>query len=439
MDCCLTVLEHSLPAAHFIAGVAAKACAVNVVASALRTLKRKDVEIGKVASQTPERPLEALVRGDAVKVEFRDAELDVAEAVASSTCNAKDFVKTCPLFFFGRARQGKSTLVNDLLDVLGDGSRPAAESFLEPCTRGVHVYRQPCTSWTTPGVEEEVLLLDTEGWEFGKSAVDVFKECMNVARKAKIQEEVLKNRLVLLCVLNAEDRSDMGDAKFMRLVQQVCGNASKAARGGKPVLLPIVSKGDLFRRETERDLASQAFRRALHKEVGHIIEVREALTVSHEETDAEGRRPSIEQLNVTLKQICTQQLKSEHILAAVTDIIETDLRSHLMEWEKKGLDAGPSLVRRFLWVAARHRGLRIRGLYKGSPMMSWHNTSRVCKDLKRFPSPVQGGAANDDWHDDPLRERRRQSCNVPRCTSTCSTSSGPPPSLLGASAGEQSP
>merc|ERR1719265_721320 len=108
--------------------------------------------------------------------------------------------------------------------------------------RGVKIYRRLCDSWTTTGVVEEILLLDTEGWEFGQATKNLFKQCMETAKCENIQLKVLQHRLVLGCVLNAEDRSHMSDPKFLSLVKDVCKHAKREAGGAKPVLLPIISK-----------------------------------------------------------------------------------------------------------------------------------------------------------------------------------------------------
>ncbi|CAE7495118.1 unnamed protein product [Symbiodinium sp. CCMP2592] len=372
---------------------------------------RSDLEIGQAAaSQTKEQSVECLVRGDVIREEFRDMELPIGPAIDAATENAKDFIKKCPVFFFGLARQGKSTLVNDVLHELGDHSRPAKEDFLKPCTRGVQVYKRRCGAWTTAGVQEEVLLFDTEGWEFHlqEAASRLLANCMQLAVEETIQPAVLKHRLVLVVVIDAEHRGDIFDDKFLSLVREVCRQAADAGGGVKPVLLPVVSKDDLFRSEQDCQRVCSHFSDELQKKVGLFVDVQEALSVSHEKTDDKGMRPSIQRLNDTLARICTQQLKSEPLLAKVKEIIEDDLMRHLQEWEKQGLDSSHALVRRFLWVVAGHRRLRIRNLFEKRPTLLWDGTAGVIARIKRGPGHAMLESTHA-WHSDPRRTKSSQS------------------------------
>ncbi|CAE7786158.1 unnamed protein product, partial [Symbiodinium microadriaticum] len=138
-------------------------------------------------------------------------------------------------------------------------------------------------------------------------------------------------------VIDAEHRGDIFDDKFLSLVREVCREAADAGGGVKPVLLPVVSKDDLFRSEQDCQRVCSHFSDELQKKVGLFVDVQDALSVSHEKTDERGMRPSVQQLNNTLARICTEQLKSEPLLAKVKEIIEDDLRRHLQEWERLGL------------------------------------------------------------------------------------------------------
>jgi len=363
-------------------------------------------EFGRARRQQHDKPIEVLVRGDDIKEELRDMEVDSNWVVDKSTRNAKDFMKKCPVFIFGLSRQGKSTMINDLLEELGDTRRPAQESFLSACTRGVQVHRCSCDSWTTLDVEEEVLLLDTEGWEFGRRPQNIFRTCMALAKSEDIQERVLKQRLVLVCALSAENRSYVEDPKFLRLLRDVCKQAASAASGRRPVLLPVVSKSDLMDSEQDRKMVCDAFRKNLEKEVGCMVEVREAICTTHKQ---KGGQRSIQMLKKELADICTEQLKSEHILKAATDIIDSDLKRVLMEWDKEGIDASHALVRRFLWITARHHGLRIGHLHKFAPTLGWERTAKVVRHLKQWSARTGSPDANDEWHADPRRCRRAPS------------------------------
>jgi len=388
------------PIGTFLVDIARKVALQKISDSVRGSCWSTGFEIGRAPHQEHDKPIEVLVRGDDITEELRDMEVDSKWVVDQSTRNAKDFMRKSPVFIFGPARQGKSTVVNDLLEELGDKSRPAEESFLSACTRGVQVHRCSCNSWTTPGVEEEVLLLDTEGWEFGRRPRDIFKTCMALAKSEKIQEKVLQHRLVLVCALSAENRSWVEDPKFLRLLRDVCKQAASAA-SGKPVLLPVVTKSDLLKSEQERSMVCDAFKRNLDKEVGCMVEVRKVLSTTYKQVDGQGL--SIQMLKEELAKICTEQLKSEHILKAATDIIDGDLKRTLMEWDTYGIDASQALVRRFLWTTARHHKLRIKNLHKLSPMLGWDRTASVVKHLKQWSATRGGLEATDEWHSDPRR------------------------------------
>uniref|UniRef100_A0A7S4UEA3 Uncharacterized protein n=1 Tax=Alexandrium monilatum TaxID=311494 RepID=A0A7S4UEA3_9DINO len=377
-------------------------------------------QFGRGPRHVHDKPIEVLVRADDIRLELCDMEVDGDEVVERSTHSAKEFMKKSPVILFGPARQGKTTMVNDILEELGDFSRPGKESFLLPCTRGVQVFKTQCSSWTTPGVEEEVLLLDSEGWEFGRTPKNLFKECMKLAEKEQIQLKLLQHRLVLVSVLSAENRSWVEDPKFLDLLDGVCRQAAKEAGGGKPVLVPVVSKEDLLNDGLERDIVLRAYTKSLEKRVGSTVEVHPALGVTHK-ADADGRRPSIKQLREKLAAICTKQLMSEHILLAVKDIIAGDLQRYLMEWDEEGIDASHALVRRFLWIVARHHGLRIKDLYKIEPTMDWKQVEGVCRDLKGWRAPKAGAEATDGWHWDPRREKGPRPKGFSRSPSGSST------------------
>lgn len=386
---------------HIASSVALRA--VGSVCGSCSSCWSTGFELGRAPRQEHEKPIEVLVRGDDIMEELRDLEVDSKDVVDKSTRNVKDFMKKCPVFIFGPARQGKSTAINDLLEELGDMSRPAKESFLSACTRGVDVYRCKVDSWTTPGVEEEVLLLDTEGWEFGRRPRDIFRTCMALAKSEHIQEKVLSQRLVLVCVLSAENRSYVEDPKFLRLLRDVCKQAASAASGGRPVLLPVVSKHDLLDSDHDGERIRDVFTKNLEKEVGCMVDVRKALSTTHKQED--GQRFSIQSLKKELADICTEQLRSEHILKAATDIIDGDLKRVLMEWDEEGIDASHALVRRFLWITARHNGLRIANLHKFAPQLGWNRTAKIVSQMKKWSTPKGGLDASDEWHCDPRRKR----------------------------------
>mmetsp|Transcript_122114 Transcript_122114/g.290325 ORF Transcript_122114/g.290325 Transcript_122114/m.290325 type:complete len:420 (-) Transcript_122114:54-1313(-) len=348
--------------------------------------------IGK--AQEEKMSLEATLSGEVIVKEFSDTRLSKTLDVTTYTMSAKDLVKKCPIFFFGRTRQGKSTCINNLMQLLGSASRPASEDHMKPCTRGVDMHRLRCTAWTTPGMEEELLLFDTEGWEFGKKACNLFAQCITKAEEEKIRPEVLHQRLVLVLVLDVEHRSEIYDSKFRELVKAVCCQASKAAHeagGGRPVLLPVVSKEDLIANPDIQTRISSEFKSALKEVVVEMMNVHSPVFIRHD------REPA--NLKWALSTICGEQLKSPAILQAVRESMEESLQGSLQDWEEQGLESGYSMRRRFLWVVARHRGLYIKDV--SPPRLSWKDVAKYVGELRTFSQSSPLG--KEDWHTDPLR------------------------------------
>eukprot|EP00438_Fugacium_kawagutii_P009825 Skav212326 [mRNA] locus=scaffold3374:192059:193612:- [translate_table: standard] len=325
-----------------------------------------------------------------------------------SECPAQ-LVRSCPVFFFGRSRQGKSTLINDLLQNLGEEDRPAMQDDMKPCTRGVKLHRRSLTEWTTPGMEEELLLFDSEGWELGKPAGNLWEECMSKAKQLEIDKGVLPHRIVLVLVLAAENRHEISDEKFKDLVKEVCDQAKAAAhkaQGGKPVLLPVVSKADLFKNQQIQDQTGKDLKQMLLSQelgIGSSMEVQDPVFVGWMQGE-DPSRDCIEDLTSKLSAICKKQLASEFILRAVQQNMENKLMEELQSWEDQGIDATYSLIRRFLWVVARHRNLRVRNLYnEGSPKLSWQDAEKKAEEIRRFAPSGETTEGKDEWHTDPLR------------------------------------
>ncbi|CAE7410850.1 Trf4-1 [Symbiodinium sp. CCMP2592] len=375
-------------------------CAMNaieqVVCGACTTSSRYQLGI---ADCEDSETLESLVACDSIKKEFADIRhLSLEEAVAEATPAAIDLIKKAAFFLFGLSKQGKSTLVNLLLQEMGNNENPALVEYMDPCTRSVETYKQTVEAWTTPGVKEEVILFDTEGWELGqqKSAEELFGQCLHNGQREGIEPVILQQRLVLVLVLNAERRGDINDPKFLDLVGKVCKKAAEVAKvsenscclgqascktGPRPVLLPVVSKSDLFKPPEKCKEVCKAFTETLKKKVGGLVDVKEAKGVT-EEPDASGRRPSIRELQQVLADISKEQLQSEQLLEKVKQMIEDDLLKYLRDWDGKGLNATSSLVRRFLWAVARHRGLRIKDLHGKSPRMNWEQAEKVMAHIR---------------------------------------------------------
>ncbi|CAK8992095.1 unnamed protein product [Durusdinium trenchii] len=428
------------------------------------------------ANGDSENRLEATLGGNGIKEEFKDTQMDVQKLVEECTVDAKEIVNKCPIFIFGRSRQGKSTLVNNLLKALGKEVRPdghASVGHMTPCTKGVEMYSCKCSEWTTPGLEEEVILFDSEGWELGK-AVDLWSECMKKAKEKKIGQEVLPQRLVLVLVVSAsaESRSELADPEFQRLVREVCIQAKQAAdkaQGRKPVLVPVVTKSDLLEKEKPdiREKVRHAFNEMLSKSfnkmlsmsapsiafpwfngtnepttcgrffgssagIRDMMDVREPMFVASSPEDQEDPEGVLE-LKRTLSLICKEQLASENILRAVQVSMEKKLLEELKSWEKRGIDSPHSLVRRFLWVVARHCNLRVKNLHEDHPKLTWDAAEAKAAVIRSFKCPKKTNEDTDSYHTDPLRQKHRQPCDpsadLPcreESTSTCtSTPKGP--------------
>lgn len=289
------------------------------------------------------------------------------------------------------------------------------------------MHRILCVGWTTPGVEEELLLFDTEGWELGQQAVNLLDKCMEMAKQEKIGEEVLHQRLVLVLVLAAENRREIDDPKFQDLVKDVCDQAKGAAdkaHGGKPVLLPVVSKKDQFAREEIRRETSETFLQMLKRKVGEQMDVQDAIFIGGYEKGGNSNRPCILEIKDALSNICRRQLASEDILRAVQLIMENKLMEELQEWDKQGIDASHSLVRRFLWVVAQHRNLRVKDLYSEEHRkLSWAEARKFAEKIRGFKAIGETIQGTDAWHSDrldawhPLRQKRQSE----RDTSSTST------------------
>ncbi|CAJ1356598.1 unnamed protein product [Effrenium voratum] len=272
---------------------------------------------------------------------------------------------------------------------------------MAPCTKGVHMHRQECTAWTTQSVKETVVLVDTKGWEFEGNEGDLFADCLAKAEREKIRPEVLHQRLVLVLVLGAENRHEISDSRFLGLVKRVCLQASEAAakaRGERPVLLPIVSKQDLIDTYIQK-ATSDGLERVLNTVVGDIMNVQAPVFATNKSSAC------IVELRNQLASICRKQLASTTILRAVQESTEEELLKLLESWDEKGIDAAHSLARRYVWVVARHRGLRMKSLYHKQPFLSWDTAKSLVKML-RDPNLKVQQPGKDDWHTDELRKTK---------------------------------
>ena len=142
--------------------------------------------------------------------------------------------------------------------------------------------------------------------------------------------------------------------------------------------------------------------------VGSLVDVREPLrTASPFETRDEEWRPSIQDLNKTLDEICTKQLRSTELLQIAMEVIEEDLMKYLKKKVEEGLVADCAAARRLLWVRARHRGLQILGLDK-EPNLGLGNIPQKCLDLLKGEVKQTAPATVREWHQDPCGSRMKE-------------------------------
>jgi len=372
--------------------------------------KSNGITISPKQAGSADNPMESLLRGDVIKEEFWDMECDTDDVVNKATESAKILVRKCPAMVFGLSRQAKSTTINDLLGVLGDDSRPAKQSQIDACTRGVDAHRRQVFDWATPGVTEELILFDTEGWEFGQQAkaVGALNTCMQMAKEENIPREVLNHRLILVLVAAVTHCDCSNNSMYMSLMERICKGAADAAKPGKPALLLVLTKSDLFTAgdhvQTPKDLAN-LFKQRVEEKVKSIVTVHDPVVLTSPSHSRRDGPPDVEKLNAALKQICKQQLKAESVLNEAKNLIARDLKEFLMEWDKKGIDHSAALVRRYLWTVARLHGARIEGLMRCCPMLPWDSTQKVFKNIKAVyrKNNFPGLEAEDAWHTDVRR------------------------------------
>lgn len=160
------------------------------------------------------------------------------------------------------------------------------------------------------------------------------------------------------------------------------------------------------------------------------MDVRELIFVASSPEDQEDPEGVLE-LKRTLSLICKEQLASENILRAVQVSMEKKLLEELKSWEKRGIDSPHSLVRRFLWVVARHCNLRVKKLHENHPKLSWDAAEAKAAVIRSFKCPKKTNEDTDSHHTDPLRLKHRQPCDpsadLPckaESTSTCTSTPG---------------
>lgn len=298
-----------------------------------------------------------------------------------------------------------------------------------PETRGVNDHRFPVVGWITPGCSEEIVCIDTEGWELGKKNSASVKECMELARKGsrnrRVTQDVLKHRLVFVLVLSYESRANVKNPEFLSLVKRTCQDGHRAAGGCKPVLVPVLTKMDLVRAVDKKEVhkMSSDFQETLKNEVGDFVEVGNPCLVTAEDAT------TVKALTETLATIGKEQLKSNAILEQVRRLIHEDLSKHL---QTIGNEDQRALARRHAWAMARMHGIVVQGLATSIRPRSggveeatpwWKETDRLVEKMKHVKCHETTACDVNDCHIDELRswERKRKSSS----STSASTPGGP--------------
>ncbi|CAK9065757.1 Hypothetical protein SCF082_LOCUS33591 [Durusdinium trenchii] len=294
-------------------------------------------ELGRAA----EASLEEILRGEPIRAEFQDTQLNLEEAVEECTIKAKELVKSSPIFFFGCTGHGKSRLINSLLQSLGSSAR-CEEGDGGRCTRRVQGYEVFVESWSMHGFRERVLLFDTPGWQLGseaQAAPELLQQCLGEAERMGVPPEMLQERLVLVLVHQAEwIERDVENPSFRELVGGLV-RAAAARCTQQPVLVPVLTK-------KIKAVAVQAFSMNLEawkKELqgGSQLEVYKAVCSSS--GDASTRGAAVRHLQTLLAQASAKS--SGKIRETVTELIEEQLRKRLQSWGRLG-DSPHALARR---------------------------------------------------------------------------------------------
>lgn len=278
------------------------------------------------------------------------------------------------------------------------------------------------------GFRERVLLFDTPGWQLGseaQAAPELLQQCLGEAERMGVPPEMLQERLVLVLVHQAEwIERDVENPSFRELVGGLV-RAAAARCTQQPVLVPVLTK-------KIKAVAVQAFSMNLEawkKELqgGSQLEVYKAVCSSS--GDASTRGAAVRHLQTLLAQASAKS--SGKIRETVTELIEEQLRKRLQSWGRLG-DSPHALARRWLWLAARHRAVRVRGLgCENFGEKVWEEAENMRRRLKQAALVVGLPEASGDWHTDQLRSTSGVSRGCSTCSScTAEGGGGPTPRTL---------
>eukprot|EP00435_Cladocopium_sp_Y103_P068415 s376_g31.t1 len=381
---------------------------------------RDSCEVGKISGH--DESLESLLSGEAIREELRDTNSNLEETVTKCTRKAKAEIKKWVIFFVSFTGHGKSTLIGHALEELGIKGAPAT-GCRGSVTKAVKGYVATVDGWTTGGLTEEVIFMDSPGWQWGRSPKDVEDQLVTmraIAADMGVAPDTLKERLVVVLLHRAEDVArDLENQNFSAFLAAFF----KACRNQNATLVPVLTKAEPQRCSVEDlDFSKNQLQtklESLSKEHSECVTVRRAMCWSNTS------RPSAKELCDALAKACHQHLKSEAVRGKVMKNIESELLKILQDWAKKG-DSRNALANRFVWVCARHRGLRLKHvqLNEDTP---WEDAAKVVDSLKKQPLRHSLEDATDDWHSDELRRLKKAPATPGPVCSGCSKSRCSPP------------
>eukprot|EP00435_Cladocopium_sp_Y103_P067833 s376_g30.t1 len=367
--------------------------------------------VGKAACDEQSR--EALLRGCAIKEELFDTNLNkyvkLEETVTDCTEKIKNEIKTSPILVVGLTGHGKSELIGKLLDKI-PGRRCAEQKpkigspGCGSVTKAVETFSTTVEGWTTEGLVEEVIFADGPGWNLSLPVKDVKRRLLSPMKQKAMEDasNAVGEQLVVLLAIKAEDVVTLlEDQRFLNFLAGLFFQ--------KLALVAVLTNSERCSEE-HLDIAKanlQTHLESLSKEYGECVTVHEVMSWTNK-SDA-----ATEEIYKCLSKACRGQLESSSFRRKIVASIESELEQKLRAWSTKG-DSPNVLARRYVWVCARHRGLRIKGLQLAEDR-PWEDAVKVVNQLKNQSSMDQLEDAEDGWHTDELRTLELQTvgCRSP--------------------------
>lgn len=376
--------------------------------------RRSSIQFVPVAGEDM-ATLSELLAAEHIKIEFMDVRVDLNKLVGDSTLQAKNFVKVSPFFFFGLAGTAKSSLINAFLAYVGGKplDDPLAVSDNGRGTIGIHLRSVRSDQWATPGINETVVAIDTQGWELddvGKGTRLVDDTWKQVAGKdVAVSEKVLKYRNTLVVVIAATQRRQIEEKKYTDLLKEVCSTAQKRAGGIKPTLVVVFTMSDLIGADKREAFKQYVMDNLNAVSIKQIVELKEPMFVSG--TEKGGTPEGLDELVRLLKDVSKRQLESLPILDQVRRIMHDDCLLHL----KRSESESPSdLTRRLIWADARAHQITVKNLHQEMSRTKYEHASKLWKladsqfnvmQKRKFSDKTATSSSHTkDAHVDPTRK-----------------------------------